>query len=299
MKRFAAVAIIYNPQSTGDAPQNAKELHDALRHQLKNVPIKLLPTQHAGHATELAYQAAQQIGQNKKVLIVSASGDGGYNEVINGALQAQSEGAQPICAVLPSGNANDHARTMQQRPLAQSILDARTTHLDVLRLHVNGPGEQPFSRYAHSYIGLGLTPTVAVELNKHNLNSLKEAWLVLRTFWSLKPVSLRIEGSIHHYDSLICSSIPEMAKVLTLAEHAKPDDGKFELTALPHNHKLRMIGRLFKGVVGSLEARSRQSTLRFTLLQAAPIQLDGEVLSLAAGSEIAISLEPSLLETIV
>ena len=58
-------------------------------------------TNHTGHATELAREAAA----TGSPLIVSDSGDGGYNEVVNGAMA--------------SGNANHHARFMHDEPLVE------------------------------------------------------------------------------------------------------------------------------------------------------------------------------------
>src|SRR4051812_13045559 len=95
MPSYTEVAIIYNPNSTGNAEENAKQLQADLRSSLPGLAVRLLPTERAGHAIELAYGFAKK---HKNPLIVAASGDGGYNEVINGALRAQGEGASPVCA---------------------------------------------------------------------------------------------------------------------------------------------------------------------------------------------------------
>ena len=97
---YSIIAIIYNPKSTGSSESLAKSLHKKLSSKLPNQRIDLLATEHAGHARELAYDISKKYD---KPLIISSSGDGGYNEVINGALQAQSEGANPITSLLPAG----------------------------------------------------------------------------------------------------------------------------------------------------------------------------------------------------
>jgi diacylglycerol kinase (ATP) len=296
MPQFNTAVIIFNPNSTGDAKTNATALQASLKRSLPSLTVKLLPTDHAGHAIDLAYDAAKEYGNP---LIISASGDGGYNEVINGALRAQEEGAKPICAVLPSGNANDHARTMQNEPLADLIVKDQVKQHDVLRLSTIGQDGAKEIRYAHSYIGLGITPAVAVELNKHTLNSFRESWIVMRTFWKLRPVIIRKDDKRFELDSLICSIIPEMAKVLTLSSDAKPDDGKFELATLQHNKKLHLIGRLLKGVVSDMGATSRIGDYSCTVLQAVPIQLDGEVMKLKKQTQLKISICPRLLRTVV
>jgi diacylglycerol kinase family enzyme len=255
----------------------------------------MLPTKHAGHAVELAYNFART---HRNPLIISASGDGGYNEVVNGALQAQSEGAQPICAVLPSGNANDHARTMQDKPLVDLIVQNEVTELDVLGVTARAADGVAVQRYAHSYVGIGLTPTVAVELNKQTLNSLRETWIVTKTFRNYRPVVIRAEGKKLQIDSLIFSTIPEMAKVLSFSEKSRPRDGLFEVTMFRHNHKLKLILRLAKGVFKHLGAQRRTDRFVFTVMSPTPMQLDGEVMQLTKGSEVTVAIHPRLLRTV-
>src|ERR687886_2939966 len=74
---FDRIVIIFNPNSTGDAPRSAEELRAELARRLPAVPVELRPTQHAGHARELAREAAG----TGRPLLVSVSGDGGGNEV--------------------------------------------------------------------------------------------------------------------------------------------------------------------------------------------------------------------------
>ncbi len=293
---YSDIAIIYNPNSTGNAEANAKDLLAELKEALPDIPVKLLPTTHAGHAVELSYAFAKR---HKKPLIIAASGDGGYNEVINGALRAQSEGAAPICAVLPSGNANDHARTMQKRPLPELIREQRISEIEIMKVAFRDANGKETVRYAHSYVGIGLTPTIAVELNKHTLNSLKEAWIVTRSFWNLRPVVILYEGKKLHIDSLICSTIPEMAKVLTISKNAQPHDGLFEVTIFEHNRKIALILRLIKGIFKHLGAQKRTDKFAFELLMPVPMQLDGEVMEIPSHTEVTVGSCPRLLRTII
>ena len=123
------------------------------------MPVSLAPTERAGHARELARGAAQA----GRPLIVSVSGDGGYNEVVDGVMQARNPDA--VSAVLAAGNANDHRRTTGRQPLADAIVAGRVRRLDLLRL-TTGHGPQQRTQCAHSYIGIGLTPVVAGDLEK-------------------------------------------------------------------------------------------------------------------------------------
>jgi diacylglycerol kinase family enzyme len=295
MSSYSDIAIIFNPHSTGDAPGNAHALHRQLELALPKAPVKLLPTQRAGHAWELAYNFAVK---HKNPLIISASGDGGYNEVINGALQAQAEGSKSVCAVLPSGNANDHARTMHTKPLLELILDGHVRELDILQLHAQTK-RGDIQRYAHSYIGIGLTPKVAIELNQNELNTFKEGWIITKSLWNLRPVRIKRHGKTMAVDSLICSTIPEMAKVLTLSSRAHPQDGMFEITTLKHRSKSMLLLQLAKGAVIQLGSGRRADKLHFTLLQPSPIQLDGEIVQLPKRTEVAVTIRPKFLRSII
>jgi diacylglycerol kinase family enzyme len=288
--------IIYNPHSTGNAKQHAEELKSELAQRLPKLEVELMPTRYAGHAIELAYEFATKY---VTPLIISASGDGGYHEVINGAIRARNEDANPICAVLPSGNANDHARTMHKEPLADLIVGGRTTHLDLLKLEVEYENGTQLARYAHSYIGLGLTPSIAAELNKTTLNSLKATGIVLKNFLGFRPVQILRRGKIVDLDSIIFSTIPEMAKLIKLSTEAKPDDGAYEVISFRHKKKADLFGRFVKGVYDNLGAQSREDPYSFTMLVKAPVQLDGEVVMLPRGSRVTVSIAPGLLRTMV
>ena len=54
---FDRIVVIFNPQSTGDAPQLAEQLHADLSRRLPEVPVRLCPTQRAGHARDLSPRA--------------------------------------------------------------------------------------------------------------------------------------------------------------------------------------------------------------------------------------------------
>ena len=296
MPAFDHVAIIFNPKSTGDAPANAENLAADLKLVLPDVPVELLPTERAGHAQELAYDFAHKY---QRPLIISASGDGGYNEAINGALRAQKEGATPICAVLPSGNANDHARTMHTRPLHELIRAGAVTDIDILQVTIRPPdSEEVVARYAHSYVGLGLTPKVGLELNRHKLNPLVEAWIVFWTLLRFDPVAVDIGGARRRLDSLVCGNVPGMAKVLSLSGAANPRDGLFELTVIAHRHRFSLFIRLLKGVVNEIGAARQLKQYTFTLPDASLLQCDGEIMHAAAGSTVEVTACPRLLRTI-
>ncbi|MBO0745819.1 MAG: acylglycerol kinase family protein, partial [Candidatus Dormibacteraeota bacterium] len=143
---FDRVVVIFNPASSGPAEELAEDLRRDLASRLPTMPVSVSPTQRAGHARELARGAAG----TGRPLIVSVSGDGGYNEVVNGVMESGSTDA--VCAVRAAGNANDHRRATRERPLAEAIEAGQIRRIDLLRLTV-GAGTTAHRQYAHSYIG--------------------------------------------------------------------------------------------------------------------------------------------------
>ena len=296
MPHYTSISVIYNPNSTGSGKALAEELSKKLRALLPRQKITIIPTKYAGHAEELAYKLAKA---SKRALIISASGDGGYHEIVNGAVRAQTEGAHPTTGLLPAGNANDHFRSLHTYELADAVASGHTQTIDLLKFTYYEGGEQQ-ERYAHSYIGLGFTPQAGRELNRHKLNWFNQIWLVAKILlFFLKPVRLKIRGEIRTYDSLIFSNVPKMSKILTISDIADATDGKFEIAAFRRRNRLRLILTLFTASTRGLKLRHQARTYAFRTTKSALVQLDGEVKTLDANSRATVSIEPKVLNCIV
>ncbi len=292
MTPFDRIVIIFNPRSTGDAPRSAQELRRELTRRLPAVPLDLCPTRHAGHARDLAREAAG----TGRPLIVSVSGDGGYNEVVNGVMDAGNDRA--VCAVRAAGNANDHRRVTRERPLADAIVAGDVRRIDLLRLTV-GTGTAAQTRYAHSYIGVGLTPVVAVDLEKGGKGSWREIASVVRVFARFRPFPIRLEnGRRRSIDSLVFANIAEMAKYATLSEHSRPDDGRFEVITQQRTGKLRVLSTAIRAATRGLGPQPSTTHYAFTTLVPMPLQLDGELVELDANTLVTVDIAPSALATV-
>lgn len=292
---YDSVAIIYNPKSTGNSAKNAKKLKTQLTKMHPELKVNLHKTEHAGHAEALAYEAS---GSSDNPLIISSSGDGGYNEVINGAMKAQAEGANPVCAVLASGNANDHSRTLQKGSLLSLIKANKMKKIDLLKITIK-QGDKTKERYAHSYIGLGITPNVADELNKTDLNGINELLIVFRTIYKHTPFRMNKNGKDHKLDSLIFTNIGIMAKVLRVSKSSKPDDGLFEYISFEYANKTKLLGKIVKATTGGFNNVKQSKSYKFTVLDSVPIQLDGEVMRIQKDSSVRVTCEHHLLRTLI
>ena len=293
MTAFDRIVIIFNPHSTGNAQESAEELRGQLAVRLPELPVTLSPTQHAGHARDLARDAAAA----GSPLVVSVSGDGGYNEVVNGMMDAAN--ARAACAVRAAGNANDHRRVTREQPLADAIVAGEIRRLDLLRLTV-GAGPTAEVRYAHSYIGVGLTPVVAVDLEKGGKGSWREIASVVRGFARFRPFPIRLEdGRRRRIDSLVFANIAEMAKHARLSEGGSPDDGRFEVITQRQTGKLRVLATAVRAATRGLGPQPSATHYAFTTLVPMPLQLDGELIELEKDTPVTVDIAPLALRTIV
>ena len=287
---FDAVEIVFNPNSTGDAQERAEELAKQLAERAPELPVQLRPTERAGHGREIARDAARA----GRPLVVSVSGDGGYNDVVNGLMEAGVDSA--YAAVLAAGNANDHRRVTRERPLADAIIDGDVSKLDLLRMSVDD-GREP--RYAHSYIGLGITPTVALELEKGGKGSIKEVISTIRTFSRFRPFQIETDSGTETFDSVIFANIREMAKFAVLSEEGRPDDGRFEVVVLRHTAKWRVLATAVRAAIRGLGPQPTAREYRFRTVNPMPVQVDGEVSEFERGVGVTVEIVPGALHTVL
>lgn len=298
MKVFDHIAIIYNPNSTGDAPRMAEELALQIDRAPQTIGAKavLTPTEAARHAIELARDISLQ---HKRPLIISVSGDGGYNEVVNGAMQAKetSRNANPVVAVVGAGNANDHRRVMRDKPLIELIKAGKPKSFDLLRIEAKAKNFS-LARYAHSYIGFGITPEVGNELNKRDVNLWAEIRMILKTYRTYAPFRIKRNGGKYLLDNLLFANINEMAKIIKLDDTNNVHDGRFEVISLAHRSKLHMLGTLLRAALFGFRDHPSFQTYSLETLDALPIQLDGEIEKLPKNCSITVSSKNDAIDSL-
>jgi len=288
--KFRSVLVIYNPNSTGRSRANATEFKEQLLNAGFTGEIKLISTRYAGHAEKLVADYA-----NKETLIVSSSGDGGYNEVVNGVIQ---EGSPAAVAVLPSGNANDHHTANTTGELIGNILIGKTTRLEALKVEAS-VDESYWQRYAHSYVGFGLTPKVGKILTDKRPNALTEKWYVLKHVFDFKHVTLIKDGDRHRYDNFICAVITRMSKVVKLDEYASSDDGLMEVYETKHLSLLEAVRTFYRAATSGIRNDSRVHALTVTTVKPTLVQLDGEVFTIDADTDVVITCQKGILRTVL
>lgn len=286
------IAVIYNPNSTNDAETKAKRFaHIALKAGFR---VKLRATTRAGHAREMAKEFTLRY---KRPLLIAASGDGGYNEVINGVMDAKKADPDrhPVVAIIAAGNANDHKRlTRGNTPLITLLKRDRPKPLELLHIKCGD-----VDRYAHSYIGLGITPEVGIELNRHQLNRWRETIIVFDAFRRFQPFHIERNGKRLKLSSLIFANIPGMAKVIKLdTEQNSLHDGKFEVITFRYRGKLILLLDLLRSVIRGNAKALQVSDYVFKTVHKTAIQLDGEIETLPVRRNAVVSCVQNQIESL-
>ncbi|OYX43781.1 hypothetical protein B7Y94_01015 [Candidatus Saccharibacteria bacterium 32-49-12] len=292
---YDAIIVIFNPNSTGPSEELARQLKEELEPRLDGPEVQLVPTRHSGHGEELAYEAARS---HRRVLIISSSGDGGYHDVVNGAMRARAEGYRTITGLLPAGNANDHYHNIHQKSIIEQIVDGRPLKIDLLKM-AGVSGGEAITRYAHSYIGLGFTPMVAQELNRTKLNPIIEVLTVAASLLKIRSVRLKVDGRIRRYDSVIANNVDVMSKYLKISKPSSMSDGVFEVTIFRRRSRLRLIWLLLRASLAGVDHDKRTDHLTLGTVDRTLVQADGEVIEIDAATELVIGVEKQTLDCYV
>lgn len=288
---YERVVLVYNPHSSGGAAERARDLAGELGERAPHLLVSLVPTEYAGHARVIAADAARRGG----TLVVSVSGDGGYHEVVAGAMEVGGgrHTAVPV-AVAAAGNANDHRRATRRRPLGEAIAAGVVDHLDLLRVCI---GHAP-PRFAHSYLGVGITPTVAVELEKGRKGSVREVVTTVREFARFRPFEIVLEsGERQRFDSLVLANVNGMAKYARLSD-GDPADGRFEVVTIAHQGRVALMRTALRAAVRGLGPQPHVERYAFRTTTPMPLQLDGEVVEVDADRSVVVEIAPQALATV-
>ena len=205
----------------------------------------------------------------------------------------------PAWAYVAGGSGDEH--TLRWNPAAWAAIRlAPRCLVDVSRLDLlKMTAHDREIRYAHSYIGLGITPTVALELEKGGKGSIREIISTIRTFSKFRPFQIRTDSGTESFDSVIFANIREMAKVAVLSEGGRPDDGRFEVIVLRHTAKWRVLATAVRAAIRGLGPQPSAREYRFTTVDPMPVQVDGEVSEFERGVSVTVEIVPSALKTVL
>ena len=271
----AEYCVISNP--TAGRRRAARRLHQ-LRRRF-GAQADFMQTKHAGHAEELAYEAARA----GFPMVVAAGGDGTVHEVANGLLRAGR--TDVTFGVLPIGSANDYAHSLAQ--------DGRPTLPGGLAVDV-GVVREPKGRERHFLCCLGLGLNGAVTLESHRIKRLQGVALyglaTLRALWyhyACPAISLTLDDKETRWVPTLMISVllGRREGNFVMAPDARLDDGLFDYVHagdLSRWEVLCLLPRLALHGPPSDYPKVRQGRCRKLRLSCAvplTVHLDGEFFS--------------------
>lgn len=268
----------------------------------------LVRTERPWHAAELAGQAARE-GWD---VVVCASGDGTFNEALNGLMQARAAGFNHTAlGVISIGTGNDFAGGVGiPTNLEDSLETLAQGHRRKVDIGKVSGGDFPDGRYFGNGIGIGFDAAVGfAALQLRFLRGLP-AYLVgaLQTvFFYYTPPRLKIElddDAIEQY-SLMVSVMngKRMGGGFRMAPNSDPHDGLFDLCIAERAGKLRIFGLIPMFIQGTQEGQPeikmrRSKKVTVTALEGDfPAHADGETLCLN-GAQLSLELIPDALEVV-
>ena len=297
--------IIANPTAGGGSGARAiPRLKQILTN--RQMDFDLVISQHAGHAIDLARQAAQDGCE----VIVAAGGDGTVNEVVNGMMDAYHAGAKlPTLGVICIGRGNDFAGSARipagLESGCQTLVDGHKQWIDIGRVY---GGIVPDGRYFANVVGVGFEAVTTIEVRK------LPRWGGFLSFMVavLKTIFLYHKGPLVKIDyddktvtqpSLIVSVMNgrRLGGGFYMAPDSKFDDGLFDLclareVSIPRIFTL--IPHFMKGTQASQKEITMGQAARITITAlkgVLPTDTDGEIIS-TDGKQIKIELLPRQIE---
>jgi YegS/Rv2252/BmrU family lipid kinase len=235
---------------------------------------QLIPTEEAGHATELAAQAVRDGAD----LILVLGGDGTINEVVNGMI-----GSQATLGVLPGGTANVLAMELGLGSKLETAID-RLSKSSAKRVSL-GRLCQPAlpARHFLMMAGAGLDAQVVCDLNPAlKAKTGKFAYYFAGFSQIVKSVGqleTRINGDTYPCGFALASRVRNYGGDLELARGASLLSHEFETVMFEGSNPLRYIVYLLAVAVKQVQKLPGVRTVRATKLELrgdAPIQIDGE-----------------------
>ncbi|MEW6555640.1 MAG: diacylglycerol kinase family protein [Actinomycetota bacterium] len=292
--------VIVNPVSRGG---KAQEEGIWLLNRLKKagVDYEFLFTERAGHAEEMVVKWAEDFD-----VVVSVSGDGTTNEIINGIMKVPW--AELKLAMFPAGTADDFACNMgynrkDKEQALRTILGDSCRTIDLIRYD---------DRYAAVTWGLGVDSEIAdgaYKWKRFRIPAYFYSGLRKCFFEERKKYHVRFDYEGQTFEgnvliSILCNA-PVFGRYIRINPNARMNDGLLDLTVgreMPNLYGLVLFGFACMGGrhgFSSLVSYHQVREMRVECKSDTYAQIDGEVFKFEAGKIINLSMVPQALKVLV
>ena len=245
-----SVGLIYNPVSGNKAGKKRAEGIVKPMLEAAGVAVTMMPTERAGHAIELAKQAA--LGDFDALLALG--GDGTLSDVASGFLQQlDASGATPkaVLGFIPGGTGNtvmhDFNGKRQKgdaavRAAVEMLLKGHTRKIDCCKIECTGSdGATPLVRHSINIVtaGLGVDANAAAEKRRW-MGPMRYDFSIITELLKIPcrkplPCTLEVDGKKMSLDLFVLTIMnnKHSGVGLRLCPYAQMDDGKIDLMYTP------------------------------------------------------------------
>jgi diacylglycerol kinase (ATP) len=290
--------IILNPTAgKGTAGKALPKIKAAL--DSYQLDYDIIQTEHPWHAAELAEKAVAEGVET----VVSAGGDGTFNEVLNGLMLAKrNKIGTASLGIICIGRGNDFAFSMGiPTTLEESILALSREFKRRIDVGFVISELYPEGRYFGNGIGIGFDAMVgfiAAELPLQGTAGYLAGVIKTMMIYSPAPVmEVTADDEVFSQPTLMTSVMNgrRMGGAFMMAPNSKPDDGLFDLCIASEMNKLKIVSMVPRFINGTQAGdrlirnlRARKVTIR-ALKGSLPAHADGETLC-THGKEITAEL---------
>jgi YegS/Rv2252/BmrU family lipid kinase len=276
---------IVNPESgRPDGGARWRAIERALREA--GVPFDAVRTQHAGHATALARQAAG--GGCRRLLVVG--GDGSVNEVLQGVMDAGlADTGELTLALAPHGMGNDWARSLglplDPRAIARVVAAGHTLRHDVGAIDFPGAAGSP-RRWFINVAGAGYDADVTARVPRPVPSAFTYLRLALDGLATYRAPEFRITADGQTIEGRLLLAFVANGRYcgnrMHVAPTARVDDGLLDVVAVRELSLLQALPKLAKLFGGSLLGdpavrHLRAARVRIETDPPAIVQADGQL----------------------
>lgn len=300
--------IIVNPTSGRGF---AQKMIPVIEEKLTEIGLDfdLVQTERPWHAAELAEKAALD-GYD---VVISAGGDGTANEVLNGLMRAQNQGANKTAmGIITVGTGNDFAFGMNIPGIFDECFTVlREDKRRVMDIGLVKGGDYPDGRYFGNGVGMGFDAAVGFEAVKIRWTRGLLAYLIaaLRTvflYFTAPLVKITYDETSIEQSSLMTSIMngQRMGGGFYMAPNGDPGDGWLDLCIAASASKMRIFQLITYFMKGTQATQpeiktARARTISITAIKGTmPAHCDGETLCYS-GDKLVIDLLPQRLEFII
>jgi YegS/Rv2252/BmrU family lipid kinase len=295
------ICVIYNPSAgRGKSAKRWPQIQDLLGSR-----AHFRPTDAAGHAAELAADAAKE----GFATIVAAGGDGTVHEVMNGIMN--SDRPDVAFSVLPLGSGNDYARALgipfDPPGMVQRLFSTTLWPVDVGKVIVDRQRQQYFC----NTLGLGLSGAVTYEAKQIRwLRGIPlYGWAALKGIVKhFHSIPIRLSEDDHESSTHLLYLAVALGQAegggFVVAPDAKLDDGWFDLLRVTKMNRFQAVTYLPRMALGLLPAncetiqRRRAQHLKIISERPFALHADGELLAspIQGVTECEITILPGCLK---